>query len=444
MVTHDTPRFIGRAGELDTLLQYVAELKLGAPPQRCLINLCGVHGIGKSALLAALRRRAAGEAGLRTLSLDLPALPPAHKAPAIEARQAIVRQLAVEAGLPEPTPATDEAAADSDLAALAAGLVEAQAPVLLLVQAEHHSAPALFGWLERGLLPLVRADLLVAVITSRAPLRLREFDTRRRSVTWPLAPLSLSDTAAQIGLEPAAAAAVYRVTAGLPLANELARRYLAARPTPARWDEADLSREILAALAQRIGPGLTPELRCTLEALSVVREFSLPLLEAVLAFCGEERRARSQTLQLSTVKQLQELDLICWDQASLSYRVDPVLRRLIAGALRRTNPERYATIQRAAVGHYRQMLDEVLVSRHVHLLELLWHSLDGDGPDGRTPPELLRDLVARYLTSPDGRHVDGEAVSLLCAQITADPELAAVLERRGVHPEALVAALNAQ
>ncbi|NTU83024.1 MAG: ATP-binding protein, partial [Chloroflexales bacterium] len=98
MVTHDTQRFIGRAAELDTLLQHVAGLRLGAPPQRCLINACGVHGIGKSALLAALRQRAAGEAGLRTLSLELPPLPPAHKAPTLEARQAILRQLAAEVG----------------------------------------------------------------------------------------------------------------------------------------------------------------------------------------------------------------------------------------------------------------------------------------------------------------------------------------------------------
>ncbi|NTU83659.1 MAG: hypothetical protein HGA45_30525, partial [Chloroflexales bacterium] len=345
-------------------------------------------------------------------------------------------------GQPSPAPAADEAAADAELAAFAAGLIEA--PVLLLVEAEHRSAPALFGWVERGLLlPLVRAERLVAVITSRSPLRWREFDTRRRAETFTLAPLGLDDTAAQLGLEPAAAAAVHQITVGLPLANELARDLVAERPDPAMWDQAALSRTILAALYQRIEPGLTPELRCNLEVLSVVREFALPLLQALMVFCGEESRSRSQALQLITIKQLQELDLVLWDQACLSYRVAPVLRQLIAGTLRRTDPERYAAIQRAAVGYYRQMLDEVLVSRHVHLLELLWHTLDSQAPAGQTPPELLRGLVARYLTSPDGHHVDAEAVAALRAQIAADPELPAVLRRHGADLTAIVAVLDA-
>ncbi|MEI8164949.1 MAG: hypothetical protein WCG26_01160, partial [Chloroflexales bacterium] len=76
MVTHDTQRFIGRAAELDTLFQQVVGLRLGAPAQRCIINLCGVHGIGKSALLATLRQRMTSEFGLKTLSLVLPPLPP--------------------------------------------------------------------------------------------------------------------------------------------------------------------------------------------------------------------------------------------------------------------------------------------------------------------------------------------------------------------------------
>lgn len=445
MVTQDTARFFGRADELDPLLQHVAELRLGASPQRCLINICGVHGIGKSALLAALRQRVGDEAGLRTISLELPQPPPGHKEPTLEARQAILRQLATETGQPTPATPADEAAADAGLAALAACLLEGRTPVLLLVQAEHRSAPALFGWIERGLLlPLVRAERLMAVITSRSPLRLREFETRRRAEARPLAPLGPAETAAQLGLEPSAAGAIHRITAGLPLANEQARGYVAAHPDPATWDEADLARALLAAVYQRIEPGLTPELGCTLEVLSVVREFALPLLQALMGFCDDEGRPRSQTLLLATIKQLQELDLVFWDQSSLSYRIAPALRQLIAGALRRTSPERYAAIQRAAVGYYRQMLDEVLVSRHVHLLELLWHSLDGEGPAGQTPPELLRDLVARYLTSPDGRHVDAEAVTALRAQIAADPELPAALQRHGADLAAMVAALDSR
>ena len=444
MVTHDTQRFIGRATELEALLQHVAELRLGVPPQRCLINLCGVNGIGKSALLSALRQRVTGELGLYTLRLVLPHLPPAHKAPTLEAKQGLLRQLAAATGQITPSFSADDAAADAALAAYAVGLNEAHAPVLLLIEAEHHSAPALFGWIERGLLlPLVRAERLVAVLTSRAPLRWREFDTRRRATTITLAPLRLDETAAQLGLEPAAAAIVYRLTAGLPLANELARDLVATQPDPARWDQAALAQTILAALYQRIEPTLTAELRDNLEVLAVVREFALPLLQALMVFCGEASQVRSQALQLITIKQLQELDLVFWDQASLSYRVVPVLRQLIAQTLRRTDPERYAAIQRTAIDYYRQMLDEVLVSRHIHLLELIWHLLDSQTLTGQTPPELLQSLVARYLTSPDGRHVDRDAVTALRVQLATDPELAVMLPQHGTTLAAMIAVLEA-
>ncbi len=443
MVTHDTQRFIGRAAELDTLFQQVVGLRLGAPAQRCIINLCGVHGIGKSALLATLRQRMTSEFGLKTLSLVLPPLPPAHKAPTLEAKHALLRQLATETGQPLPAPIADEAAADAALVACAAALVAAHTPVLLLVEAEHRSAPALFGWIERGLLlPLVRAERVVAVIASRSPLRWREFDTRRRAETLSLAPLGLDDTAAQLGLEPAAATVIYQLTGGLPLANELARDLVAAHPDPAAWDQVALASAILAALYQRIEPEITPALRCTLEVLTVVRGFALPLFQTLTAFCDQTSQARSQSLQLLTIKQLQELDLVLWDQANLSYHVAPVLRQLIAGTLRRAHPERYAALQHTAIDYYREMLDDVFVSRHVHLRELLWHTLDSQVFLEQTPPELLRDLVARYLTSPDGRHVDLEAVAALRAQLVADTEISALLERHGTELAAMLAVLE--
>ncbi|MEI6180359.1 MAG: hypothetical protein WCP31_06370, partial [Chloroflexales bacterium] len=127
---------------------------------------------------------------------------------------------------------------------------------------------------------------------------------------------------------------------------------------------------------------------------------------------------------------------------SLSYRVVPVLRQLIAQTLRRTDPERYAAIQRTAIDYYRQMLDEVLVSRHIHLLELIWHLLDSQTPTEQTPPELLQSLVTRYLTSPDGRHVDGEAVTALRVQLATDPELAALLPQHGTTLAAMIAVLE--
>jgi hypothetical protein len=446
MVPHGPQPLVGRAAEIDSLLPLIAGLRLGAPPQRCLINLCGVYGIGKSALLAALGRRAAEEAGLRVIGLRLPALSPlpsAQRLP-LAARLALLDQLVAQAGLARPQPPADEAAADAALAAAAAALA-AGPPALVLVEAEDHTAPAAFAWLERGLLlPLVRAGRAGAVIASRPPMRWREFDTLRSAELLALGPLSPQGTAAQLGLGPAAAEAVQALTIGHPLANEQARATLAEHPDPAAWDEATraaLAGSIVAALYARAGPGLTPELRCALEVLAVVREFALPLMRALLPFCPEGLCPPTQAARLGALQRLQELDLVLWDQSSLSYRVAPTLRRLIAGALRRSDPRRYAAIQSAAVSYYRQMLDETLISRPVHLLELLWHTLDSGATLAEPPPATLRRLARTYLAGPP---VSGEsdALTVVGRLIALDAELPIVLARHGTDRATMLAALH--
>jgi hypothetical protein len=241
-----------------------------------------------------------------------------------------------------------------------------------------------------------------------------------------LNPLSLSETAAQLGLNETAVAPVYALTLGLPLANQVAQTLLREQPDPTQWDattQAALTRQIVAQIFKRIGPALTPELRCALETLAVVREFAIPLMQLLLTFCPAAGQARSQALQLVVVRQLQDLDLVVWEHSSTSWRVVPVLRHLIAAMLRHNEPERYRSIQRAACAYYRQMLDEVLVSRHIHLAELLWHTLDNPAEATQPAAELLRDLVRDYLISPDGRQSDQIAIAALRDRLAADPGL---------------------
>jgi hypothetical protein len=436
----DRARFIGRTAELDYNFQRILGLRHGATPQRCLVNIHGVYGSGKSALLGELARRAAEQPGLLCLSLRLSPLPDAHRSPTLEARQAILRQL----GAADPPP--DEVAADAALAALVAELLGRRAPVLLLIDAASHSALTSFGWVERGLLlPLVRAERLVAVITSRSPLRWRELDTRRRAETRALDPLTVAETSAQLGVDALAAARIHALTVGLPLANEVARAQLREQPDPAGWDalsEAALARRIVEQIYARVEPTLTSELRCALEVLAVVREFAIPLMQTLLSFCDAPGQARSQALQLVMVRQLQDLDLVVWEHASASWRLVPVLRHLIAEQLRRNDPERYRAIQRVACNYYRQMLDEVLVSRHIHLAELLWHTLDSQGASGKPAPDLLRDLMRDYLFSPDGRQTDQITIAALRARLVANPELPAALRDHEPELEALVTVLD--
>jgi hypothetical protein len=442
----DRAQFVGRTAELEYILQHVYGLRNGVTPQRCLVNICGAHGLGKGALLAALAQHAAQQADLLCLSIQLPLLPPEDKMPSLAMRQAIIQQLSAAVMEVATAPPADEAATDAALADLAARLVAHHDRLLLLIEAETRTAPVSFGWLERGLLlPLVRAERLVAVVTSRAPLRWRELDTRRRAETRTLAPLSLAETAAQLGLDPDAARPVYALTIGVPLANQHALAMLREQPDPADWDAATqttLARRIVAQIYLRIGPALTPELRCALETLAIVREFSIPLMQRLLSFCHPPGQPRNQALQLMMVRQLQDLDLIAWEHASTSWRVVPVLRHLIAERLRRDDPQRYRAIQRVACDYYRQMLDEVLVSRHIHMTELLWHSLDSQDATSQSVAELLRELVRTYLVSPDGRQADYVAIAALRERMLADPDLPTTLLPYEPHLEALMNVLD--
>jgi hypothetical protein len=427
-VTHEVQRFVGRAAEIREAVEQIHGLQRGLAAQTCLINYYGTYGVGKQALLAELLRRAADEPGLTTVALTLPPHDSQQREPDAAEKRALVSQLAA-AGAP-----VGDADDDQALAQAAAGLAARRGPTLLLIGADSRGTPALFGWVERGLLlPLVRAGKAAALITSRTPLRWREFDTRRRAESRELAPLTAAETAAQLGLSPEQAAPIQALTCGLPLANALAQEELASGRGPEYWGAhgAALARRIVATIYERAGPGLTPELRCALEVLAVAREFALPLIQALLPpFCPEFAQPRSQALQLATIRQLQELDLVTWNQQSLSYQITPLVRRLVASAVRREAPERYARIQRAAAAYYARQLDEVPISRHVHLAELLWHTLDGDG-GALDPAATLAGLARTHLASTDGRYVDEESLAALRGRLSGDEELHGLLAARG-------------
>lgn len=442
-MTHEVQRFVGRATELRDALEQIQALRRGVPAQTSLVNYYGTYGLGKQTLLAALTRRVADERGLTLLRLTLPAQPAEQRIATPEAKAELLRTIVAVTG-PLDAPADD----DQALARAAAALAARPEPTLLLINGEARATPVLFGWLERGLLlPLVRERRAAALITSRAPLRWREFDTRRRAESRALPPLTVEETADQLGGTLAEAAAVHAITFGIPLANTIAREQIVGGRSPTAWSGAEraaLARRVVATIYERAGPELTPELRCAIEVLAVAREFALPLIQALLpAFCPMFDQPRSQSLQLLTIRQLQELDMVTWDQQSLSYQITPLVRRLIASAVRLEQPARYAAIQQAAAAYYSRQLDEVPISRHVHLAELLWHQLDADRAGDADAPTVIRTLARTYLVSRDGRLADEESLAALRSRLRDDTELAELLAARGSGLVPLLQALDA-
>jgi hypothetical protein len=84
----------------------------------------------------------------------------------------------------------------------------------------------------------------------------------------------------------------------------------------------------------------------------------------------------------------------------------------------------------------------VLVSRHIHLSELLWHSLDSQDATSQPVADLLRELVRAYLVSPDGRQADHVAIAALRERMLADPDLPTALQPYEPDLDALVSVLD--
>ena len=307
MATRSRPGFINRSTEVDVVLQQVAELRSGVAAQKCLVNIYGVYGTGKSALLEHLAERMSSFTDLRTLRIEIPALAPGEKTPSAEAKISIIRQLhddsqsdgsALREVLAADVDKT-ESAGDAALERYAQLLFGLRQPIVLLINAESSGAPAAFVWLERGLLkPLVNAHCLVAVITSRKEVLWREFDTRNRAKSLTLSPFTVVQTAEQLAVAPESVTSIFALTRGLPLANELARHMLAEAPNPQAWSveqQITLIQAIRDAIYARIGPELTSQLCCILEVLAVVREFDVLLMhQLVNRFCVSEGLTQSR------------------------------------------------------------------------------------------------------------------------------------------------------
>jgi hypothetical protein len=440
MATSRGSGFVNRAEEIETALQQVAALRHGEAGQQCLVNIHGAYGVGKTALLDHLAERVGGYPDLLVLRLDLPALAASDKVPSPEAKRGIVRQLLAR-GLGER--ADDavnlELSGDDALERSAHLLLGQKRPIVLLINAESAGAPAAFAWVERGLLkPLVNTHRLVAVITSRKLVLWREPDTRKRAAASDLRPLSAEETAAQLGVGPEGAAAIFALTRGLPLANEIARRALAEAPNPLAWaaeQQTELMRAISEAIYARLGPEITPELRSILDVLAVVREFEVPLMQLLVnRYCGPEGLPYSQKLILEIIQQLTPFDLISWNQ---SYQVTPTLRPLLADALRRTEPERYRAIQATAYNHYHSPVRPPPGLRIKDFIELLWHRIDQQPGDGVQTRALFVELLGEVLLLA-GRPYPSHARAELANRLRADRELGALLAAQQISVDALM------
>lgn len=310
--------FVGREPERSALLELLGD---DGP---VLAFVCGLAGIGKSSLLAAF---------------------------ADEARASGAAVVAVDGEVTEPTPGgflrQISAALGREVTTVetAADAIGALRDRVILTVDVHERLRLLDDWLRRVLVPALPAHARVVIVGRDAPvaawvasfgplLRVIELDT--------LGTPDAVELLRRLGVPPVRAVPINRVLRGHPLSLRL----VAATPsTLAGGDDAAL-RPATEELARVYLAELEPATRRALDAASVVRRVTVPLLDAMLGD-GEAADAFARVRALPFVS-----------AGSDGLVVHHVMREAVSGALRAADSPAHRRLRTAAWRQLRRELDE--------------------------------------------------------------------------------------
>lgn len=388
-------RFVGRASEQARL----AEAFEADDPPFVVAHVYGPGGIGKSALLdeAARLAASAGRGVGRVDGRDL-----------------------------EPSPAAFARAAEAALAHTGDG------PRVLLIDTFEQIA-ALDEWLRRTFVPGLRASDVVVIAGRDRPAPEWRADYAGATATFPLRNLAADESGEYLsarGIPEASHGPVLAFTHGHPLALALAAEQ-ARQPGAGPFDPAEAP-DLLADLLERFIEGVpTPGHRAALEAASVVRSVTVPVLAALLADDGADGEAlfawlRGLTFSSSDAEGVRLHDVVRETvEADIGWR-DPDRYAALAGRARRVYAD---ALRRAPTEDARRVIlgDFLHLYRHhpiagplLQSLRTAWADAAIDGATALRDGDIagLRALVARH-------HGDAEAEAV-AGWLEARPEAAVV------------------
>lgn len=365
---------VGRERELATLCAQLRE-------DGAVVSFVhGIGGIGKSSLLGAAAPQLAA-LGARVLRLDGREVEPSS--------HGVLHALSGLLGVPGPL----------DVEALAEELDRDAAATVFLVDEFDHLR-ALDSWLRQRLLPALPERTRWVFAGRFAPR-----STWASAPGWADAVLSLKlgplgDAAARNllsrrGVSEADWPSLLALAKGTPLALTLVTPRSGAEAASATSDSA-----LMATLAERCCEALRPELRAALEAASLERRVTLPMLEAMLGRPSAE-----------LLSELAELSFV--EYADDGLILHEVVRQPVAARLRMFEPSRHLQLRRAAWRALDDMIDGA-AQTGVHAWRLMADLMFVlDHPEVR---EAFFASDESGLVLDDARPVDGEAILAMFAR----------------------------
>ena len=294
----------------------------------------GAPGVGKSALLAAFTKRAAGE-GIDALRIDCRDVEPTPRAFLAE----LGRALEVEC---------------EDLERLSLALASRQAPVLVVLDT-YERLRLIDRWIREELVPALPAGARLVLGGRDAPLPAWLLSTPAPELFAQLRLGRLSDADTifflrTAGLDDAAAKRLGRLSRGHPLTLRLAAAAALTQPQLDIDEQAPAA--VFGALMSLYIADLPAPTRRALDAASVVRRVTLPLLAGMLTNVEAERAFEDLT------------NLPFVEVARDGLVLHEALQEAIAHRLRAADPERYRAHRANA---WRQLRREASAIAHDEL-----------------------------------------------------------------------------